>query len=105
MSTFLAYKYIVNGVIVLRIKDDFVVKKICETTVVVPINSRLVEGYEPIVLNEDAGSIVENMIEEISFEELLAKVTAMYPEDNVDELREVLKSFIDDAVEKGYIRW
>ena len=45
--------------------DDFVVKKICETTVVIPINSRLVEGYDPIVLNDDAGSIVESLTEEM----------------------------------------
>lgn len=89
----------------MRINDDFVVKKICETTVVIPINSRLVEGYDPIVLNDDAGSIVESLTEEMSFEELLSKISSMYPEDDIEELRGVLKNFVDDAVEQGYIRW
>lgn len=89
----------------MRINDDFVVKKICETTVVIPINSRLVEGYDPIVLNDDAGSIVESLTEEMSFEELLSKISSMYPKDDIEELREVLKIFVDDAVEQGYIRW
>ncbi len=89
----------------MRINDDFVVKKICETTVVVPINSRLVEGYEPIVLNKDAGNIIENIVDEISLDELLVRIAKLYPDDNVEELREVLKSFIDNAVEQGYIRW
>ena len=89
----------------MRINDDFVVKKICETTVVVPINSRLVEGYDPMVLNDDAGSIVELLTEEMSFDELLGKVNKLYPDDNVDELKDVLKMFIDDAVEQGYIKW
>ena len=89
----------------MRINDDFVVKKICETTVVIPINSRLVEGYEPIVLNKDAGNIVENVVDDISFGELLDKIAKLYPDDNINELREVLKSFMDNAVEQGYIRW
>ena len=89
----------------MRINDDFVVKRICETTVVIPINSRLVEGHEPIVLNQDAGNIVGNIIGEISLEELLKKIAVIYPDDNIEELREVLKSFIDDAVEQGYIIW
>lgn len=94
-----------NGVFILRINDDFVVKKICDTMVVIPINTRLVEGYDPIVLNQDAGSIVENLTKDMDFEELLEKVSKLYPEDDIEELREVLKDFVDDAVEQGYIRW
>lgn len=87
----------------MRIKDDFVVKRICDTVVVVPINKRLVEGYEPIVLNEDGGLIVESVWNGKDFEETLGIIADKYPQDDITELKEVLNYFIDGAKEQGYM--
>lgn len=87
----------------MRINDDFVVKKICDTIVVIPINSKLVEEYEPIVMNKDGGYIVQCLEEDISFDELLMKIKEVYPNDDEEELRQVLKAFVNNGIEEGYI--
>lgn len=87
----------------MRIKEDFVVKKICDTVVVVPINKRLVEGYEPIVLNKDGGLIVESIWNGSDFEKVLEIISDKYPQDNIDELKEVLNGFIEGAKKQGYL--
>ena len=87
----------------MRINDDFVVKKICDTIVVIPINSKLVEEYEHIVMNKDGGYIVQCLEEDISFDELLMKIKEVYPNDDEEELRQVLKAFVDNGIEEGYI--
>lgn len=87
----------------MRIKEDFVVKRICDTVVVVPINRRLIEGYEPIVLNEDGGLIVESVWKGNDFEKTLDIISNKYPQDDIAELKEVLTFFIDDAKEQGYM--
>jgi len=79
----------------MKIKEDFILRKIVDDYVVVPVGAQTVNFNGMITLNETGAFLFENMQKEISKEELIDKMMEEY---DVDKDR--ASSDIDKFVSK-----
>ncbi|MBE7048286.1 MAG: PqqD family protein [Ruminococcaceae bacterium] len=77
----------------MKIKDGFVVKKIADSTVVVPVGDNLVNLQLMITLNESGAFLWNCLQSETTEEELVAAMTAEYAVD-AETARQDVNAFI-----------
>lgn len=80
-------------VIILKIRDGFILKKVVDTYMVVPVGENLVDFAAMISLNETGAFLWECLTEEITDDQLADKMCAEYNIDKDTALADI-KDFI-----------
>ena len=80
----------------MKIKEDFVLRKVADSYVVVPVNKLTLDFNGIITLNETGAVLYENMQKGTSREELIENLLAEY-----DVSREKAEADVDKFIQKA----
>ncbi len=77
----------------MRIKDGFIIKQVVDTYVVVPVGENLVDFSAMISLNETGAFLWNNMVSDVTEDELAEKMCSEYNIDKETALTDI-KDFV-----------
>ena len=77
----------------MRIKDGFIIKQVVDTYVVVPVGENLVDFSAMISLNETGAFLWNNMVSDVTEDELAEKMCLEYNIDKETALTDI-KDFV-----------
>lgn len=90
----------------MKIADGYLLKEIADCFVLLPVGQNVVDYKRMIHLNESGYFIVKNLQEDISYDELLAALTAEYEAEGEEcaVLKADLDTFLTTLEEKGLLQ-
>lgn len=86
----------------MRIKDDYVVKDILGSIVIIPIGQNYINKVENIYLNSEGAFFVRNIKAGKNEEEIADLYADLFSED-IDDARYELTKFVENGVAKGFL--
>ena len=86
----------------MRLNEDYVVTSIADKYFLIPMGTEIIKAVKMQDLNDVSAFILNNMKEDINFEELADRVYAEYDADH-ELIEKDLKDFIAKGIEQGFI--
>jgi hypothetical protein len=86
----------------MKIKQDFLLREIADTNIVIPVGERVADFKGMMTLNKTGRFIWEKMLDGIAFEDLVKAIVDKYEVDEATA-RTDLNAFIDSARESGVL--
>ena len=85
----------------MKLKYNFVINKVADKTVAVPVGA---DGFNGFVKMDDLGAFMFDLLkEEISADEMAAKMQVQYPDNTLDEIKECIADFTSRLQAEGVL--
>ena len=92
-----------KGVWIMKLKFEFVVNQVADQMVAVPVGNDLAGFSGFLKVNDIGAEILEILKNEVTVEEIAAKMLEKHPESNMEEALETVKDFTAQLVESGIV--
>ncbi len=87
----------------MKLKYQFVTNEVAEHIVAVAVGEDMSKFNGFIKMNSTGAEIFNLLREEITEDELIAKMSEIYPDDEIKEIESAVKEFVGQLVEAGVV--
>lgn len=87
----------------MKLNYNFVTNEVADKIVAVAVGDDMGKFNGFIKMNKTGAEIFALLKEEISMEDLVAEMAKLYPEETLDEVKEVVEGFVNELKREGVV--
>ncbi len=87
----------------MKLKYNFVTNEVADNIVAVAVGDDMTNFNGFIKMNNTGAEIFDLLKDDISMEDLIAKMAVLYPEETSDNVKQTVEDFVNQLIEAGVV--